>query len=205
MTIFTSRRSLLVKAGIGAAALGLASKPLQHAATVEAAQTTTVSTLRMADSVLLQTMYDAEYRFLAGMQQLLPLVTDPTLRASIQLHITQTQGQIARLQQVFAQLGMTAARTTNTVATALVSTAATLAQQTPAGALRDSVITASLDQVEHYEIATYMALIAGATAARQTPAISLLMDNLIQEQATSRNLERQALPLTTQAAGMQQP
>jgi ferritin-like metal-binding protein YciE len=160
----------------------------------------TLSTLQAADTVLLQTIYDAEYRFLAGMRQLLPLVTNPALRAGIQLHITQTQGHILHLQQVFAQLHLSATRATSTVAVALVSTAGMLAQAAPAGALRDSVIDGALDQAEHYEIASYRTLIAAATAARQTGAISLLRQNLVQEQATSKKLESLAPQLTAQAA-----
>ena len=92
-------------------------------------------------------------------QQLLPQATDLGLRSGIQLHIVQTQNQIVRLQQVFGLLGFaTPLVKPSLVAQALITDAQQLVSITTNAAARDSVIDASLDKVERFEVASYRPL-----------------------------------------------
>ncbi len=67
-------------------------------------------------------------------------------------------------------------------------------------ALADLAINGGCSKVEHYEIASYRGLIAGAEQMRQTEIVSLLKENLQQEENTAQALESSMPTLLQKAA-----
>lgn len=133
-------------------------------------------------------------------QQLLPQATDLGLRSGIQLHIVQTQNQIVRLQQVFGLLGFaTPLVKPSLVAQALITDAQQLVSITTNAAARDSVIDASLDKVERFEVASYRPLYICALVLRNPQIIGLIGQNLLEEEQTAALLERLAARLIPRA------
>ncbi|MCA1598862.1 MAG: DUF892 family protein [Chloroflexi bacterium] len=140
-------------------------------------------------------VYDAEHRFLKGQQEMVQNATDQQLKSGIQLHIEQTQGHIQNLEQVFSLMGQQPKGVTCEASQGLVSEAKKDMQGAGSDSIRDVLIDGAALRVEHYEIAAYTALIAGAQLMGQQQAVSLLQQNLQQEQQTAQKLEQMTTTL----------
>lgn len=135
-------------------------------------------------------IYDAEHRFLDAMQKMLPEATSGDVQSALEKHIEQTKQQIENLTKVFDILGQSAQRVSCDGAAGIVSEGDKLLKETKGvPALTDVAINESCTKVEHYEIAAYRGLIAGAEAMDQDDIVDLLNENLEQEENTAETLE----------------
>jgi len=139
----------------------------------------------------LRDIYDAEHQFLEAQQQMVQQATDASLKTNITTHIKQTQQQITKLEQAFQLLGQEAKRQPCDAAKGLV-TEGQKSMKEAAGvpALLDCVINGAAGKVEHYEIASYRGLIAGAELMGQEQVVALLRENLSQEEQTAQLVEQ---------------
>ena len=135
-------------------------------------------------------VYDAEHRFLKGQQEMVQNTTDQQLKSGIQLHIEQTQRHIQNLEQVFSLMGQQPKGVTCEASQGLVSEAQKDMREAGSDPIRDVLIDGAALRVEHYEIAAYTALIAGAQLMGQQQAVGLLQENLQQERQTAQKLEQ---------------
>ncbi|MGI8883969.1 MAG: ferritin-like domain-containing protein [Pyrinomonadaceae bacterium] len=145
-------------------------------------------------------IYDAEHRFLEAQQTMLPNANSADVQALLEKHITETEQQIVNLAKVYEILGLKAERVSCDGAAGIVSEGSKLLKETQdVPALADLAINGGCSKVEHYEIAAYRGLIAGAEAMGQTKIVDLLSENLEQEEATAKKLES-AMPTLLQKA-----
>lgn len=135
-------------------------------------------------------IYDAEHRFLAAQQELLAQAANPAIKAMLETHITETRSQIINLEQIYTILGATPERITCDAAIGLVKEGDKSVGQVEDPMLRDSTILSAVAKVEHYEIATYRDLLATAEHTGKAQLISLLQNNLAQEEKTAHEAER---------------
>ena len=100
------------------------------------------------------------------MQKALKMTSSSALREGIQLHIEQTQVQIERVEQVMEKLEIKPGRKVCEAMRGLVeeATARNRANRMAKGPILDLVIVASMQRIEHYEIAAYGTDIALAKA-----------------------------------------
>ena len=151
----------------------------------------------------LQDIYDAEHQFLNGQQEMLSKANDPKLQQMLTEHIRQTEGQISNLEQVFNLAGLRPQRVMCDAAKGLVSEARkTISECKDAPLICDNAILGAASRVEHYEIAVYRALITGARLMGKAEVVSLLQQNLQQEEQTAQKIE-QTLPEMLQKAASQ--
>jgi ferritin-like metal-binding protein YciE len=148
----------------------------------------------------LSDIYDAEHRFLEAQQQMLQEASHEELKGMIQEHIDQTRQQIQNLEQVYSQVGQQPERQTCEAAQGLVSEGQEVMQEAGSGPIRDTLIAGSQAKVEHYEIASYQGLVAGAQQMGQQEAVNLLQQNLQQEEQTARKIEQSTPQLLQRAA-----
>jgi len=145
-------------------------------------------------------IYDAEHQFLEAQQTMLESASSSTVQANLKKHIAETEQQIVNLTKVHEILGLTAKRITCDGAKGLVTEGSNLLSETEGvPALADLAITGGCSKVEHYEIAAYRGLIAGAKATGQTEIVRLLSENLQQEENTAQTLESSMPALLQQA------
>jgi ferritin-like metal-binding protein YciE len=147
----------------------------------------------------LSVLYDAENQLLEALQQMLEQASDGELRTSFQVHIGETQQQIQNLEQVFNQVGQEPQRVTCEAAQGLVSDAQKSLQEAQSEPLRDTLIADAQVKVEHFEIASYQALIIGAQQMGQDGVVELLRRNLQWEQKTAQDLNQKAPQLVQKA------
>lgn len=144
-------------------------------------------------------IYDAENQFLEAQTDALSQATETALREGIQHHIAETQEQIKNLEQVYEHLGHKAERVTCEAARGIVREYQENMQEAGSDVIRDCLIGGSLSRMEHYEIAGYRSLIAGAQQMGQEDIERLLQQNLQQEEQTAQKLEENAPMLVKRA------
>jgi ferritin-like metal-binding protein YciE len=152
-------------------------------------------------------IYDAEHQFLKGQEEMLQNASDPNLQQMIQQHSEETSRQIRNLEQIYNLLGIRPERVMCDGAKGIVSEGQKIMKETAkAPELRDCAIAGSASKVEHYEISTYRGLIQGAQLMGQQEIVSLLQENLAQEENTAGLIEQSnpmLLQKAAQAEGLQ--
>ena len=159
-----------------------------------------INTLQEKFSHELRDIYDAEHQFLQGQELMLKNASDPKLKQMITEHIAQTEQQIRNLEQVFNVLGEQPQREMCDGAKGILSEGQKLLKETQGlDKIQDCAIAGAASKVEHYEIATYRGLIMGADLMGQRGIVSLLQQNLEQEESTAQLIE-QSMPELLQKA-----
>lgn len=145
-------------------------------------------------------IYDAEHQFLKGQEEMLQNANDGTLRQMITTHIEESRRQIANIEQVYSVLGIKPERVMCDGAKGIVSEGQKAMRETQgASGVRDVAICAAASRVEHYEIAAYRGLIQAAQLMGQQAIVTLLQQNLQQEERTAQLVE-QSLPILLETA-----
>ncbi len=103
------------------------------------------------------------------------------LKNAFEKHLTETEGQIVRLENVFITMGEKAVAKKCDAMEGLLKEADGIIEETEPGFVRDAGIIAAAQKVEHYEIATYGTLHAFAMILGETEAAEYLAFTLEQE------------------------
>jgi ferritin-like metal-binding protein YciE len=145
-------------------------------------------------------MYDAEHQFLSAMSKMREKASDAKLQTMLEEHMQQTEGQIARLEEVFAEIGKEPERQECMGAKGLIGEATKMMEEAGSPDVRDAIIAGAATKAEHYEMVSYADLIHGAETLKKRKAVTLLTENREQEVSTARRLERIAPRLGKAAA-----
>lgn len=141
----------------------------------------------------LQDLYSAEQQFAAAQTKTLGGVSDNDLKAGIEQHAQETQAQIERLEQLAQTLGLgSLSGKTCQAAKGLVAEGQELLEEDGDPAVKDAGIIASLQRVEHYEIAGYGTALAYAKRLGHDEAVTVLEQTLEEEKATDAKLSKLA-------------
>lgn len=127
--------------------------------------------------------------------------TGKELAASFDEHLKETEGQVAILEQVFAELGEKPATKKCDAMEGLISETQSIIEDTDKGtAIRDAGLILAAQKIEHYEIATYGTLAALADAMGEKKVAKLLRSILTDEKKSDRKLTALALESVNEAA-----
>ena len=139
----------------------------------------------------LSVLYGAENQFLQAQRQVLDQCSDDELKGLLRTHIDESVQQIQNLEKLFRQMGQEAQHQTSEAARGLISDAQRSLQEAQTEPIRDTLIADAQAKVEHFEIACYRALIAGAVQMELgDEVVSLLEQNLQQEEHTAQMIEQ---------------
>jgi ferritin-like metal-binding protein YciE len=144
--------------------------------------------------------YDAEHQFLAAMQTMHDKATDQKLKAMLEVHMAETQGQIEKLQQVFSSIGEPPQRQHCSGAEGIIEEGSKAMEEAGTDEIRDTFIVGGATKAEHYEMVSYADLIEGAELLKLKKAAKLLTENREQEVRAARKLERTSPRLAKAAA-----
>jgi len=115
--------------------------------------------------------------------------TTEQLQSAIEEHITQTEGQVERLEQVFEILGKKPQAKKCEAMEGLIKEGESIVEETEEGSMtRDVGIIMAAQKVEHYEIATYGSLVQLAYTMGQDEIAGILQETLDEEKQTDENL-----------------
>ena len=144
--------------------------------------------------------YDAEHQFLEAMQEMRDKATDEKLKVMLDEHMTETRGQIEKLQQVFSSIGEQPQRQHCSGAEGIIEEGSKAMEEAGTDEIRDAFIVGGATKAEHYEMVSYADLIEGAEMLKLRKAVKLLTENREQEVKTARRLERTSPRLAKAAA-----
>lgn len=136
----------------------------------------------------LKDAYSAEKQALRSMQKTVRKASDPALKECITLHIDQSQTQIEKVEQALDSLGARPGRVVCEAMRGLVEEGTHEMEEHEKGPILDLVIVASLQRMEHYEIAAYGTDIALAQALGEGSVVALLEEILAEEKQTDVKL-----------------
>ena len=133
-------------------------------------------------------IFDAEHQFLEVLQLMLIYATDLGLKDLIEEHLTETEGHISKLDEVFDEVGRESKREPCVGARGLAEEASKQMEDAGTDAIRDMVIVGCALKAEHYEMASYVDLIDGAESLNLQSGVQLLTQNRAQEVRAARRL-----------------
>jgi ferritin-like metal-binding protein YciE len=123
----------------------------------------------------------------------------PEVKKAIQEHERETRQQVKNLEQAFKQLGEEPEPTTCHAAEGLKKEHEALHEEQPSPEILQMANLAGAAKTEHYEIATYTALVQMAKDLGEKEVAALLKENLDQEKAMAKRVEALAKELGKEA------
>jgi ferritin-like metal-binding protein YciE len=136
----------------------------------------------------LKDLYYAENQIAKSLPDMIEKATNPQLRAGFEKHLKETDGQIARLEQVFEMLEAEAKGDKCPAIDGILKEGRDLMGEIDDEDVMNVGLIAAAQAVEHYEITRYGALIAWASELGRGDCIPLLRASLAEEKATDQKL-----------------
>jgi len=136
----------------------------------------------------LKDIYWAEKALTKALPKMAKNASSPELIDALNNHLTETEGQISRLEQVFELAGQKAVAKKCDAMAGLIEEGNGILEETEIGVVRDAGIIAACQKIEHYEIATYGTLRQFAETLGMEEAASLLEQTLEEEKAADKSL-----------------
>ena len=118
--------------------------------------------------------------------------TDTGLKNGFQTHLSETKGQITRLEKVFQMHGVEVQGVDCPAIDGILKEAREVAGDVDDKQVLDAALIAAAQAVEHYEIASYGTVRTWADVAGMSEAARLLQQTLDEEKATDEKLNTMA-------------
>jgi ferritin-like metal-binding protein YciE len=148
----------------------------------------------------LKDIYFAEKKILATLPKMAKAAQSAELKAAFEKHHTETEGQIERLEEVFAVIEKKPQGKTCAAIVGITEEGAEIMDEYKGSPALDAGLLAAAQAVEHYEISRYGTLIAWAEELGLEGAVSLLEETLEEEEATDEALTEIAKTAINQQA-----
>jgi ferritin-like metal-binding protein YciE len=136
----------------------------------------------------LKDLYDAEHQLTKALPKMAEAATNSQLKNAFNQHLTETEGHITRLEQVFQALDEKASRKTCKAMKGLVEESSEVIEEKMDPEVKDAALIASAQRVEHYEIAGYGAARTFAQTIGQPEVAQLLQQTLDEEDNADKKL-----------------
>ncbi len=141
----------------------------------------------------LKDIYWAEKALTKALPTMVKNASSVELKDAIDNHLTETEEQINRLEQVFKIIGKKATAKKCDAMEGLIEEAKGMLEETEIGVVRDAAIIAASQKIEHYEIATYGTLRQFAETLGLPEAATLLEQTLDEEKGADKILTEVAV------------
>jgi ferritin-like metal-binding protein YciE len=146
------------------------------------------TTLRDAFIDELRDTYDAEKQLTKALPKLAKAASNPKLRDAFETHLEETQGQIARLEQVFESLDEKVRGKHCDGIAGIIEEGKSIMEEDFDDTTMDAWLIAAGQRAEHYEMAAYGTLVAWAQTMGHAEAAKLLQQTLDEEKAADQKL-----------------
>lgn len=140
----------------------------------------------------LKDLYDAEHQITKALPKMAEAASSQQLKSAFQQHLSETENQIRRLEQVFETMGKKATRKTCKAMKGLVEEGEEILKEDADPSVRDAGLIAAAQKVEHYEMAGYGTVRTYARMLGMTEAANLLQQTLDEEGMTDEKLTQLA-------------
>lgn len=136
----------------------------------------------------LKDIYWAEQALTKALPKMIRNATSKDLVKALEKHLSETEGHVRRVEQVFDLMGKKAVAKKCEGMEGLVKEAEIIMEGCEKGAMRDAGIISGAQKVEHYEIASYGTICQFAETLGLTNATRLLQQSLNEEKAADDKL-----------------
>ena len=137
---------------------------------------------------LLKDIYYAEKQILKALPKMAKKADSDDLRQAFEHHLEETEGQVERLEQVFALCDLKPTAKTCAAIKGILEEGEEDMKEAKDPDVLDAGMIADAQAVEHYEIARYGTMVAWAKQLGMNDAASLLEETLEQEHNADRTL-----------------
>jgi ferritin-like metal-binding protein YciE len=155
-----------------------------------------MATTKTLDNLFLDTLKDiyyAEKQIYKALPKMAKAAESDQLRAAFEKHHDETEGQIARLEQIFDLLDKPARGKKCDAIEGILDEGKEIMEEYKGEAALDAGLLAAAQAVEHYEISRYGTLKAWAIKLGHRDAVKLLDQTLNEEKKTDDALSKLAL------------
>ena len=136
----------------------------------------------------LRDLHNAEQQLVKALPRLAAVASTPSLQDALQDHLADTEAQVRRLEQIFETLGQKSGGRKCKGMEGLLEEAEEMAAEKGAELVRDAGLIASVQRIEHYEIAAYGCAITHASLLGLDDVADLLEQTLVEEKAADERL-----------------
>ncbi len=136
----------------------------------------------------LQDIYYAEKQILKALPKMMDKATSPELKAGFKQHLTETEGQVDRLERVFRMHGTEPKAVDCPAIDGIIKEANEVAGEVDDKSVLDAALIAAAQAVEHYEMARYGTLVAWARQLGREDCAAVLQQTLDEEKRTDEKL-----------------
>ena len=148
----------------------------------------------------LRDLHSAERQIIKALPRIAKAAQSPGLRQALERHLTQTQGQLERLDRIFAELGEKGTGKKCVGMEGLIEEGKEILEQDGDPAVIDAALITAAQKMEHYEIAAYGCVRNYADLLGYAAAAKLLQQTLDEEEAADEKLTQLAESGVNQAA-----
>ncbi len=148
----------------------------------------TIDTLDGLLEEQLKDLYDAEKQLTKALPKMAKAAKNQDLKDAFTLHLEQTKGQVARIEQVFGLLEKKAKSKPCAAMKGLVEEGQETIQEDASDEMKDAMLIASAQRAEHYEIAAYGTVRTIAETMGNQEVADLLQQTLDEEKETDEKL-----------------
>jgi ferritin-like metal-binding protein YciE len=148
----------------------------------------------------LKDIYFAEKKILTALPKMAKAAQSEELRAAFEKHEGETEAQVDRLEQVFAEIGEKPQGKTCDAIMGILEEGKEIMDEYKGSPALDAGLLAAAQSVEHYEISRYGTLCAWAEELGHDKSLKLLKQTLDEEEATDEALSELAESVINQQA-----
>jgi ferritin-like metal-binding protein YciE len=153
----------------------------------------------------LKDIYYAEKALTKAIPKMIKNATSEPLIVALTAHLTETEEQISRVEQVFELIGKKATAVKCEAMVGLIKEAEEIMEECEKGSMRDAGIISAAQKIEHYEIASYGTLRQFAETLGLKDVEKLLLTTLDEEKKADVILTEVAISaINVEAAELQE-
>lgn len=141
----------------------------------------------------LKDIYFAEKQIVKALPKMAKAAQSPQLKAGFEKHLTETEGQIERLEQIFEIIGAPARGKTCEAILGILDEGKEIMTDFKGTVALDAGLVSAAQAVEHYEIARYGTLKAWAKQLGRADVVKLLEATELEEVAADKALSQVAV------------
>jgi ferritin-like metal-binding protein YciE len=147
----------------------------------------------------LRDVLSAERQLIKALPKMIKHASCEQLKQALTDHLAETEKQIERVEQAFQDTGKAPRAKTCNAMKGLIEEADEMLKQEAESAVRDALIIACSQKIEHYEIATYGTLCTWAKSLGYDDALKLLKQNIAEEELADQKLSELAISINQDA------
>jgi ferritin-like metal-binding protein YciE len=136
----------------------------------------------------LKDLYSAETQITKALPKVIKSASSTELKEALQSHLTETEGQVKRLEKIFERLGEKPTGKKCKAMEGLVAEGKEMMEEDAEPDVMDAGLIVGCQKIEHYEIAGYGSLITFAKILGDHESAKLLQETLAEEVHADKKL-----------------